>query len=117
MSTVLLKKYVWLKCLLTYLFTLTYFVSTRAEKDRVAKEQREKGLKPKKSFFSFSGSASIKEEAAANAEPEDEREDQDEIDALLLSSKKLEAQRREMEQLQVSLTSAQIFFKRTDVDT
>lgn len=88
---------------------------SRAEKDRAAKEQREKGLKTKKSFFSFSGSAAAKE--VATAEPEDEREDQDEIDALLLSSKKLEAQRREMEQLQVSLTSAQIFFKRTDVDT
>ena len=101
--------------LMSFLFVLLCLI--RAEKDRAAKEQREKGLKTKKSFFSFSGSSSIKEEAAASAEPEDEREDQDEIDALLLSSKKLEAQRREMEQLQVSLTSAQIFFKRTDVDT
>jgi hypothetical protein len=39
------------------------------------------------------------------------------VHTLQLTSKKLEAYRRESEQLHYSLSGAEIFFKRTDVDT
>ena len=44
-------------------------------------------------------------------------EEQDAVHTLQVSGKRLEAQRRESEQLFYSLSGAGIFFKRTDVDT
>ena len=48
---------------------------------------------------------------------EEDYEDQDAIHTLQVSGKRLEAQRRETEQLFYCLSGAGIFFKRTDVDT
>ena len=48
---------------------------------------------------------------------EEDYEEQDAIHTLQVSAKRLEAQRRETEQLFYSLNGAGIFFKRTDVDT
>jgi hypothetical protein len=39
------------------------------------------------------------------------------VHTLQLTSKKLEAYRRETEQLFYSMSGAEIFFKRTDIDT
>jgi WASH complex subunit 7 len=48
---------------------------------------------------------------------EEDYEEQDAVHTLQVSGKRLEAQRRESEQLFYSLSGAGIFFKRTDVDT
>lgn len=47
---------------------------------------------------------------------EQDYEDEEEVHSLQLTSKRLEAHKRETEQLYFALSGAQIFFKRTDVD-
>jgi hypothetical protein len=48
---------------------------------------------------------------------DEDYEDMEEVHTLQNTAKRLEAQRRETEQLFYSLSGAAIFFKRTDVDT
>lgn len=89
--------------------------SKRAIKDaEIAKkkEEAEAAQRKKSSFFSFGRRQENKEE-----KEEEDYEDQEEIHSLQLTSKKLEATRRETEQLLYSMSGAEIFFKRTDNDT
>lgn len=69
--------------------------------------------KSKKSF-SFFGK---KPEKVEGKTVEEDYEDLEEVHTLQTTAKRLEALRRETEQLFYSLSSAAIFFKRTDVDT
>lgn len=85
----------------------------RAAKEAAIEEAKAKAKK-RGSFFGFGGKKPTKEEEMAL---EDQYEDQEEIHTLQLTSKKLEAYRRETQQLFYSMTGGEIFFKRTDVDT
>lgn len=75
-------------------------------------KKRDEAKKKRSSFFGFGGKKDTKEE-----DPEENYDDQEEIHSLQMSSKKIEAYRRENEQLFYSMSGAEIFFKRTDVDT
>lgn len=86
------------------------FISN-AKEAHMAK-RRDELKKKRSSFFSFGGKKDNKEE-----DPEDTYDDQEEIHSLQMGSKKIEAYRRENEQLFYSMSGAEIFFKRTDVDT
>jgi hypothetical protein len=75
------------------------------------KEKKEKEERAKRGFFGFGSSKK------SNADDEEDHEDYEEVHTLQMSAKRLEAQRRETEQLFFSMSAAGIFFKRTDVDT
>ena len=47
---------------------------------------------------------------------EEDHEDHEEVHSLQKTAKRIEAERRETEQLFYSMSGAGIFFKRTDVD-
>jgi len=79
----------------------------RAEKVK----KREEAEKKKSSFFSF---GSKKKE---DKDLEEDYEDMEEVHSLQTTVKRLEALRRESEQLDFSLSAATIFFKRSDNDT
>lgn len=85
----------------------------RAEKEARIKERKDKEERKKSSISAFfTGKSKGKEE------PEEEDfEDMEEVHTLQITGKRLEAQRRESEQLFYSMSGAGIFFKRTDVDT
>ena len=78
---------------------------------REAKEAARKAKEKKRRSSFFGGSKKAEEDE------EEEHADYEEVHSLQLTSKRLEAQRRETEQLFFSLSGAGIFFKRTDVDT
>lgn len=80
----------------------------RAAKEAKIKEQKEKNARK----FSFFGSKKTEEEKNY----EEDYEDMEEVQTLQTTAKRLEAQRRETEQLFYSLSGASIFFKRTDND-
>lgn len=76
-----------------------------------AKRKAEKAKK-RGGFFGFGGK---KEEE--DDDDEDNFRDQEEVHSLQMTSKRVEAYRRETEQLFYSMSGAEIFFKRTDIDT
>ena len=78
---------------------------------RKAKAERKKG-----GVFGWLGGGKGKGDEDETADLEEDYEEQDAIHTLQVNGKRLEAQRRESEQLFYSLSGA-IFFKRTDVDT
>jgi len=81
---------------------------------RAAKEAKVRDAKEKtKKSFSFFGKKSEKVE---DKSAEEDYEDLEEVHTLQTTGKRLEALRRETEQLFYSLSGAAIFFKRTDVD-
>ena len=71
----------------------------------------------KSGVFGWLGGKAKGEDEEDGADIEEDYEEQDAIHTLQVSGKRLEAQRRETEQLFYSLSGAGIFFKRTDVDT
>eukprot|EP00981_Chlorochromonas_danica_P012186 scaffold4610_cov180-Ochromonas_danica.AAC.3 len=77
-----------------------------------AKRKAEKAKK-RAGFFGFGG----KKGEEGSDEENDNYRDQEEIHSIQLTSKRIEAYRRETEQLFYSMSGAEIFFKRTDVDT
>ncbi len=88
----------------------------RDARDKVKAAKKEAAEKSKKGMFGglFGG------KKKATTEEDDDDEDFEEQEAnytLQVSAKRLEAQRRETEQLFYCLSGAGIFFKRTDVDT
>lgn len=83
----------------------------RAEKEAKMKEKKEKEERAKRGFFGFGGSKK------AAVDEEEDHEDTEEVHTLQMTGKRLEAHRRETEQLFFSMSAAGIFFKRTDVDT
>ncbi len=86
----------------------------RDAKEKAKAEKKAAAEKAKKGWFSgLRGKKGQPEEE----EEEEDYEDQDAIHTLQTSGKRLEAQRRETEQLFYCLSGAGIFFKRTDVDT
>ncbi len=96
------------------IIALTVLCFCRAVKEAAIAKKKEDAAKRKGSFFGFGGS---KKQSAEKEDEEDNYDDQEEIHTLQLTSKKLEAHRRETEQLFYSMSGAEIFFKRTDVDT
>eukprot|EP01035_Chromulina_nebulosa_P017779 gene17779-23383_t len=87
--------------------------NARALKEAKMKEEKNKEARKQSTFSFFSLGKKQSEEKTMD----EDYEDMEEVHLLQLSSKRLEAMRRETEQLFFSLSSAQIFFKRTDVDT
>jgi Pyruvate/2-oxoacid:ferredoxin oxidoreductase gamma subunit len=83
----------------------------RAEKEARLKERKDKEEKAKRGFFGFGTSKKT------TVDEEEDHEDYEEVHTLQMTAKRLEAQRRETEQLFYSMSAAGIFFKRTDVDT
>ncbi len=81
-------------------------------KEAAIAKKKEESAKRKGSFFGFGGTKKAEKE-----DEEDGYDDQEEIHTLQLTSKKLEAHRRETEQLFYSMSGAEIFFRRTDIDT
>lgn len=87
----------------------------RANKEALIAAQKKKEASANSSIFSvFSSKSSKKKE---DNTPDEDYEDYEEIHTLQVTGKRLEAQRRESEQLFYSLSGAGIFFKRTDIDT
>jgi WASH complex subunit 7 len=78
---------------------------------RAAKEK--KRAERRKSTTSWFGS---KKKSAEEEDDEDEHQDFEEVHSLQLTAKRIEATRRENDQLFYSMSGAAIFFKRTDVD-
>jgi WASH complex subunit 7 len=78
-------------------------------KDKEKAAKKEAAERAARSWFSRSKPVEVDED--------DDYEDQEAIHTLQTSGKRLEAQRRETEQLFYCLSGAGIFFKRTDVDT
>jgi WASH complex subunit 7 len=83
----------------------------RAKKEAEIKERKEREEKAKRGILNF-----FKKKKEGEEEEED-HEDMEEVHTLQLTAKRLEAQRRETDQLFYSMTGAGIFFKRTDVET
>lgn len=84
----------------------------RNAKEKQRKEAKEAKAKANSSFFGL-----IKGNKKIEDEEDDDYEDMEEIHSLQLTGKRLEATRRETDQLFFSMSGAGIFFKRTDVDT
>jgi WASH complex subunit 7 len=84
----------------------------RNAKEKQRQEAKEAKIKASSSFFGL-----IKGNVKPDDEEEDDYEDMEEIHSLQLTGKRLEATRRETDQLFFSMSGAGIFFKRTDVDT
>lgn len=84
----------------------------RAQKE--AELARKKKERKKGSFFGFGGKKGKDDD---DFDDEFDYNDRSEVQSLKMNSKKLEAYRRETEQLFYSMSGAEIFFKRTDVDT
>lgn len=85
----------------------------RAEKEAKLMEQKKKDEKNRRgSFFGFG-----RKKEEENDTPDMNYEEEEEIHTLQLTSKRLEAFKREADQLFYSLHGSQIFFKRTDNDT
>ena len=85
--------------------------AARAEKEARLRERREKEERKKSSISAF-----FTGKTKAKDEPEEDYEDMEEVHTLQITGKRLEAQRRESEQLFYSMSGAGIFFKRTDID-
>jgi len=85
--------------------------AVRAAKEAAIKERKDKEERSRKGIVGFFTSKPKKE-----VEEEDDYEDMEEVHTLQVTGKRLEAQRRESEQLFYSMSGAGIFFKRTDVD-
>jgi WASH complex subunit 7 len=84
---------------------------------RALKEKKKaENSKRKSSFMGSVFSSSKKSSAEAAEDEEDEHQDFEEVHSLQLTAKRLEAMRRENDQLFYSMSGAAIFFKRTDVD-
>jgi WASH complex subunit 7 len=81
---------------------------------RTLKENKRKEKAKRRSSF-FAGMMGGKKEE--EDEEFDEHQDFEEVHSLQLTGKRIEAQRRETDQLFYSMSGAAIFFKRTDVDT
>lgn len=91
------------------------------ERDRRRQElaaRKAKAERKKSGVFGWlGGGGKGKDDDDDAVDMEEDYEEQDAIHTLQVSGKRLEAQRRESEQLFYSLSGAGIFFKRTDVDT
>lgn len=82
------------------------FCVCRAAKEKKRAERR----KSTTSWFSS------KKKSEEEEDDEDEHQDFEEVHSLQLTAKRIEATRRENDQLFYSMSGAAIFFKRTDVD-
>lgn len=85
----------------------------RAEKDSERAKKKAEKAKKRGGFFGFGGN----KKTESDEEDDDNYRDQEEVHSLQMTSKRVEAYRRETEQLFYSMSGAEIFFKRTDVDT
>lgn len=84
----------------------------REEKDRKKAEAKAKKNKKKNSIIGSLFGGGKKDDS----DDEIDYEDEEDAHLIQLSGKKLEAQRRESEQLFYSLSGAKIFFRKTDID-
>lgn len=89
--------------------------TARANKEAAVAAKKKKEASANSSIFSVFSSKSSKKNDDANVD--EDYEDYEEVHTLQVTGKRLEAGRRETEQLFYSLSGAGIFFKRTDVDT
>jgi len=85
----------------------------RANKEAAIAARKKKEASANSSIFSVFSTSKKKDDV----NPDEDYEDYEEIHTLQVTGKRLEAQRRETEQLFYSLSGAGIFFKRTDIDT
>jgi hypothetical protein len=83
----------------------------RAVKDAEKAKKKAERAKKRGGFLGFGGKKGKEDD------DDDDFDDQEEIHSLLMNSKRIEAYRRETEQLFYSMSGAEIFFKRTDIDT
>jgi WASH complex subunit 7 len=84
---------------------------------RALKEKKKAERESSKRKSSFMGGVfSSSKKAAVEDDEEDQHQDFEEVHSLQLTAKRLEAMRRENDQLFYSMSGAAIFFKRTDVD-
>lgn len=99
--------------------------SLRVQQEKRAQKEAAIALKKKEkakrtsifSSFGLGGSSTNKKKSDDDDEDlEQTYEDEEEIHSLQITSKRIEAHRRETEQLYFGMSGAQIFFKRTDVD-
>jgi WASH complex subunit 7 len=88
----------------------------RAQKEALIAQKKKEREKRKGGLFSGWGGGSKKKEDEEDDDLEQNYEDEEEIHSLQMTSKRIEAHRRETEQLFFGMSGAQIFFKRTDVD-
>jgi len=86
----------------------------RAKKEAEMKQRKDKEERAKRSILNVFTS---KKKGAQDEAEEEDHEDMEEVHTLQVTAKRLEAQRRETDQLFYSMTGAGIFFKRTDVET
>jgi len=86
----------------------------RANKEAAIAAKKKKEASANSSIFNVFSTNKKKDD---NNNPDEDYEDYEEIHTLQVTGKRLEAQRRETEQLFYSLSGAGIFFKRTDIDT
>jgi WASH complex subunit 7 len=88
----------------------------RAVKEAALAKKRDELKKKRSSIFSWGSSSKKDKKDAEEEDLEQSYEDQEEIHSLQITSKRIEAHRRETEQLYFAMSGAQIFFKRTDID-
>lgn len=89
------------------LHSLSFPISAAKEKKKAENSKRKQ---------SFIGSVFSSKKPTQEEDEEDEHQDYEEVHSLQLTAKRLEAMRRENDQLFYSMSGAAIFFKRTDVD-
>jgi WASH complex subunit 7 len=99
-------------------------VNDKYKKDLAAHQEQQaaRALKEKKKAenskrkSSFMGGVFSSKKPVQEEDEEDQHQDFEEVHSLQLTAKRLEAMRRENDQLFYSMSGAAIFFKRTDVD-